>query len=167
MPFTPLHFGPHACVALPLRRYVDLPVFLLANVVVDIEPLLVLTFNLSYPLHGYCHTLLIGGLLGFLLATIAFPFRGVLRAAMRRARLPYEPSFMKMAIAGVAGAWLHVLFDATIYHEIDLFWPIYGNPLYGLSSYQALSRLCLACFIPAFAIYVFIVVHTERRTADS
>lgn len=93
MPFTPLHFGPHACVALPLRRRVDLPVFLLTNVVVDVEPLLVLTFNLNYPLHG--------------------------------------------------------------------------NPLYGLSSYQALSGVCLACFLPAFAIYIFIVAHTERRTADS
>jgi len=104
MPFTPLHFGPHACVALPLRRYVDLPVFLLTNVVVDVEPLLVLTFNLNYPLHGYCHTLLIGGLLGLLLGTIAFAFRGVFAAAMRLARLPYEPSLGKMVIAGVAGA---------------------------------------------------------------
>lgn len=103
MPFTPLHFGPHACVALPLRRYVDLPVFLLTNVVVDVEPLLVLTFNLNYPLHGYCHTLLIGGLLGLLLGTIAFAFRGVF-AAVRLARLPYEPSLGKMVIAGVAGA---------------------------------------------------------------
>ena len=57
MPFTPYHFGPHATVALPLHRYLDVFVFVGANVVVDLEPLLVLTFHLNYPLHGYCHTL--------------------------------------------------------------------------------------------------------------
>jgi hypothetical protein len=40
MPFTPCHFGPSACIALPLNRWIDLPVFLLANVAIDIEPLL-------------------------------------------------------------------------------------------------------------------------------
>ena len=68
MPFTPYHFGPHATVALPLHRYLDVFVFIGANVVVDLEPLLVLTFHLNYPMHGYCHTLLIGGLLGLLWA---------------------------------------------------------------------------------------------------
>ena len=32
------------------------PTFILANVVLDIEPLLVLIMGLNYPLHGYLHT---------------------------------------------------------------------------------------------------------------
>jgi hypothetical protein len=43
-------FCPHACVALPLRRWIDVPVFIGANVVIDIEPLLVRLFRLNIPL---------------------------------------------------------------------------------------------------------------------
>jgi len=56
MPFTPFHFGAHACVAFPFNKKIDIPVFILANVAIDIEPLLVITLNLHYPLHGYAHT---------------------------------------------------------------------------------------------------------------
>ena len=45
MPFTPYHFGPHGCVGLVLKRYLDLPVFMLANVAVDLEPLAVMVFR--------------------------------------------------------------------------------------------------------------------------
>ncbi|GAH08444.1 unnamed protein product, partial [marine sediment metagenome] len=32
------------CIALPLRKYIDIPVFILANVAVDLEPLAVILF---------------------------------------------------------------------------------------------------------------------------
>jgi hypothetical protein len=56
MPFTPYHFGPHPCVALPLNRYIDIAVFIGANIMIELEPILVLTFKPNYPLQGYCHT---------------------------------------------------------------------------------------------------------------
>ena len=37
MPFTPFHFGPHGCVGLPISKKINVLVFVLANVVVDIE----------------------------------------------------------------------------------------------------------------------------------
>ena len=46
-------------VSLALYRRLDIPVFLGANVAIDIEPLLVMTHNLNYPLHAFCLTLLI------------------------------------------------------------------------------------------------------------
>ena len=58
MPFTPFHFGPSAVIVLPLNRYIDIPAFLLANIAVDIEPLAVMSLSLSYPLHGYAHSIL-------------------------------------------------------------------------------------------------------------
>ena len=47
MPFTPFHFGPHACVAFAANKKIDIPVFILANIAVDIEPLSVMLFNLN------------------------------------------------------------------------------------------------------------------------
>jgi len=51
MPFTPFHLGPALGLGLPLRRYVYVPTFILANVIVDVEPFLVLFLGLRYPLH--------------------------------------------------------------------------------------------------------------------
>ena len=82
MPFTPFHFGPHASVAFPLNRWIDIPVFLAANIAVDMEPFIVMNWSLDYPLHGYCHTLLFGGLIGVLLGAASFPFCRVISRTM-------------------------------------------------------------------------------------
>ena len=155
MPFTPFHFGPHASIALPLHRYLDVPIFIGANVIVDIEPLLVLTYDLDCALHGYCHTLVIGGLVGLLWATAAYASRRFIGKAMRILRLPYLPTFTKMAISGVLGVWLHILFDATLYSDIKPFYPLDANPLYGRLSMGAVYGICMACFIPALMIYLY------------
>ena len=92
MPFTPFHFGPSALIGLPLKRWIDIPVFVLANVVIDFEPLAVMVFRLDYPLHGYFHTLLIGGVLGLLWGLAAYPFRPVWRFFMGIFGLSYQPT---------------------------------------------------------------------------
>jgi membrane-bound metal-dependent hydrolase YbcI (DUF457 family) len=141
------------------------PVFLAANVAVDVEPLLVLVFRLDYPLHGYCHTLLIGGLAGLVLATAAYPLRNLIGAVMNLVRLPYEPTYLKMALAGVLGAWMHVLFDATLYDDMNPFYPWQGNPLLGLVSQGTMYSICLFCFVPALILYVYIAfVRGEKES---
>jgi hypothetical protein len=164
MPFTPYHFGPHACVALPLGRYIDVPVFIGANVIVDIEPLYVMLFKPDYPLHGYCHTFVIGGLLGVLWAGCAYPFRHLIGRAMSVVRLPYSPTFVKMAISGVLGIWMHVLFDAPLYSDIRPFFPLAANPLFGIVSMRAVYTTCELCFLPALLIYALLAFRRPRRT---
>lgn len=166
MPFTPFHFGPHGCVSLPLYRRLDIPIFLGANVAIDIEPFLVIACNLRYPLHGYCHTLLIGALVGFALATAAYPLRHLIGKGMNLLRLPYAPTFSKMAISGVLGAWLHVLFDAPLYTDIKPFFPLEANPLYGCLSANAVYLICAACFAPAIIIYGYIAFIVKRTNKE-
>ncbi|MHC5056399.1 MAG: hydrolase [Planctomycetota bacterium] len=156
MPLTPYHFGPHACIALPLGRHLDLPVFIGANVIVDIEPVLVVVLRLRYPLHGYAHTLLMGSLVGLAWATAMYPLRGLVGKAMRLVRLPYEPSYLKMALSGVLGVWLHVILDSFLYNDIRPFFPLDANPLLGLVYWGALYRACAVSFLPALAIYVYV-----------
>ena len=157
MPFTPFHFGPHACVALPLQRYIDVPIFIGANVVVDIEPLLVMIFQPNYPLHGYCHTFLIGGLLGLFFAVAAYPFRQFIGKAMSLVRLPYSPTLLKMVVSGILGVWMHILFDSPLYIDIKPFYPLSANPLYGVISLNAAYITCMLLFLPALLIYLNIV----------
>lgn len=72
MPFTPFHLGPGLGLGLPLRKHLHAPTFLLASVIVDVEPFLVFFLGLRYPLHGYLHTFLLAIPIGLLLGYIMF-----------------------------------------------------------------------------------------------
>ena len=60
MPVTPLHLGPSLWIGLILFKFLDFMSFLLASVIVDVEPFLVMFFGLRYPLHGFFHSF-VGG----------------------------------------------------------------------------------------------------------
>ena len=166
MPFTPYHFGPHGYVGLVFKRYLDLPVFVLANVAVDLEPLAVMVFGLSSRVHGYCHTFLFGTIVGIVWALVAYPFRDVIKVIMNAFRLRYSTTLVKMIVSGILGVWLHVLFDAPLYPDIRPFFPWDENPLYGIVSMFAVCRFCAICFVPAVILYVFLV-RNYRTTKDT
>ena len=78
MPFTPFHLGPALGFGLPLRRYIHLPTFIVANVVIDLEPFFVIVLGLmgKYPLHGYLHTFILTFPLGTALGYVMFLLEG-------------------------------------------------------------------------------------------
>jgi len=163
MPFTPYHFGPSGCVALPLRKYIDVPVFVLANVVVDLEPGIVLAFGLNYPLHGLCHTFLFGTIIGLVWALAAYLARNYLKRLMKFVGLPYETSLRKMILSGLLGIWFHILIDSFCWTGIRPFWPSSANPLNNLVKLNTIRLLCAISFIPAIALYVNTVRADIRR----
>ncbi|MHC4641289.1 MAG: hypothetical protein ACYS32_06565, partial [Planctomycetota bacterium] len=79
MPFTPYHFGPSGLIGLALRKWIDIPVFVLANVIVDIEVLIMVLLDVRYPIHRYTHTLLLGAAAGIIWALAAWPLRTVFK----------------------------------------------------------------------------------------
>jgi membrane-bound metal-dependent hydrolase YbcI (DUF457 family) len=166
MPFTPFHFGAHACASLPFHRQLDVPVFIAANVVIDIEPLIVLVFKPDYPLHGYAHTLLVGGMLGLLFGLAVYPFRRWIGLLMGFLRMRYRPNWGSMAISGMLGAWLHVLFDAPLYGDIRPFYPFQENPLLGILSPGSVYAICLVLFVPAVLLYVYLAFVAKRGNVD-
>ena len=92
VPFTPFHLGPGLLFGLLLFSYVDLPTFLVASVAVDIEPLLVLSLNLRYPLHGYLHTFLGRTIVAFLLAFAMNRMRDYWRTLLSGVRYNLPPA---------------------------------------------------------------------------
>ena len=78
-------------------------------------------------------------------------------------RLPYEPTYAKMAVSGVLGAWLHVLFDAPLYRDIKPFYPLQANPLLGLLSSRTVYLVCSASFLPALALYLYVAFAAPRE----
>ncbi len=157
MPFTPYHFGPSGLVGLFFRKRLDLPVFVLANVIVDFEPLVVLVFNLECPVHGISHTFLFGAVLGLLwgLVTSAAGGFGWL---MKVFGLTYQSSVSKMIISGLLGVWFHVFVDSFCWADVRPLWPIKWNPLVGLVTLKMIYLFCIISFVPAIVLYIFAVL---------
>lgn len=156
MPFTPFHFGPSSCIAFPLQKYIDVPVFIFANIVVDIEPLIVIALNLNYPLHGYVHTFLIGSVVGIAWAIFSYAGQNIFQWIMKKVHLPYNTNFKKILISALLGVWFHVLLDAPIYFDIRPFYPFASNPLYGLMTNFLAYIVCGISFIPAVILYLYL-----------
>ena len=88
-------------MALLLKRRINFPVFLLANLVVDLEPLTVMLLGLDYPHHGYVHTLLIGSLAGLLFGVAPYRSRGfLLDRLLELLQLPYNTGLVKPFTVG-------------------------------------------------------------------
>ncbi len=162
MPFTPYHFGPSGFVGLLLRKWIDFPVFMLANVVIDFEVLI--THH-----HAYGHTLLLGAAVGVLWGLAAYPLRGVFKRLMDFVRLPYKTGRFKMIASGILGVWLHVVIDAMVHYDVRLLWPnkkfilmrLITKPLSRANMTLTYDRVELACLILlglAAVVYIFVAI---------
>lgn len=163
MPFTPYHFGPSALFSIPLRKYIDIFVFVFASISVDLEPLIVMVFNLNYPLHGYCHTFLFGSFIGLIWGGLTYLGKNIIKSIMKFIRLEYSPNLLKMLISWILGVWFHILFDAPLYSDIKPFFPLQTNPLYGLFSHSTVYNICKFSIIPAIIVYIIAVIWNKRN----
>ncbi len=163
MPFTPYHFGPSGFIGLIFRKWIDIPVFLLANVIVDLEVLAINFLGAGWPIHRYIHTLLIGAAAGIIWALSAWPLRNGFKKIMRLLRIPYQTSLCKMTISGILGVWLHVIIDSIYHPDVHLFWPYKSIPLWRIITGQQLEFLCLVAIIPALILYSLTVFLSWKK----
>jgi len=164
MPFTPYHFGPSVFVGLALRRWLDIPVFVLANIIVDIEVLVIAVLGLGRPQHRYAHTLLIGACVGVIWAVAAYPARPLFERLMQLLRIPYETNFWKMLISGVLGVWFHVLIDSIYHWDVPMFWPSKARPLFNIIPHDWIKPICVVFFCAALIPYAFAAKSYSEET---
>jgi membrane-bound metal-dependent hydrolase YbcI (DUF457 family) len=166
MPFTPYHFGPSGLIGLLLLKWVDFPTILIAGVIIDIEPFLVLMFNLSYPLHGFFHSFLGASIVAIPLILIMRYLRGYLSAFMEPFKLKQDVTLRSIALGAFIGAFSHILLDAPIYVEMNPFFPIVGNPFLinnGFINMQ-ISMFCIFCFLGALLTYcIRLIIKIKKR----
>ena len=165
MPFTPYHLGPALGFGLPLRKYVHTPTFILANVIVDVEPFLVLFLGLRYPLHGFLHTFFLAFFVGlalgyamFLLERFFHPFYKTF--LLESGDVPNLKSFM---VAGVSGTTLHVLLDSPLYGDIHPFYPLTTNPLYNPALSSEVYGFCVWMGIIGIIYYVGLLAFSAYK----
>jgi hypothetical protein len=167
MPFTPYHFGPSGFIGLVFGKWIDLPVFLLANVVVDVEVLVIEILRLGRPEHRYCHTLLIGGAVGAIWGLAAHRLRPSFERMMQALSVPYHTSLPKMVVAGILGVWLHVLIDGLYHYDVMIFWPFktawLSQTLQGHITKKWIEAMCIFFFAAAVVFYISVFAVSRKN----
>ena len=161
MPFTPFHFGPALGFGLPLRKYMHVPTFIVANVIVDIEPLLVLVLGLNYPLHGFLHTFIFASLTGLALGYVMFSFDRFLHTLYKALKLVVEVnhSLKTFMVTAVSGTIFHVLLDSPLYRDIKPLYPFAQNPLYNPNLSMEVYTFCVWMGIIGIIYYLGLFIY--------
>ncbi len=159
MPFTTYHLASGLLVGFLLRKYVYWPSLLVATVVVDVEPVLVL-FGVvrGYSLHGYLHTYLASLAFGTAVGYLIYAAKAYVHPFFRSLYLAEgEPTATSSSLGGVIGWALHVTMDSPIYSDMRPILPAQHNPLYvGYSTgLQVLWDAVLVCGLATYFIYLY------------
>ena len=160
MPFTPFHWGPSSWIGLLLVRFINLPAFLIASVIIDIEPFFVLTLSLNYPLHGYLHTYLVGTLVAIILSLILRRLVNITNRIAVTFKVPHMSSFRVILISCLLGVYFHIFLDSFLYEDIKPFYPFSLNPFYGLVSFGFMYAFCGFSLLLGLLLYM----RYSRRT---
>lgn len=144
MPFTPLHMGPGIIIKALLQGSFSLMVFGWTQIIMDIQPLIVLITGEGH-LHGFSHTYvgatllaLLAALTGKYLSEIGLYVLGLNKEW--KVKIAWWVTFLSAFI----GAYSHVLLDSIMHSDLEPFYPFNShNPLLGFISIEALHKLCL------------------------
>jgi len=156
LPFTPFHLGPALFFGLLLSTAFDLPTFLIANVLPDVEPFAVVFFNVrGYPLHGFFHSYIGATILAATLSICMYVLRGFSGKVMKVFRLQQNSSLKKIVFTAFMGAYFHVFLDSFLYSEMTPFYPLDGNVFSAYGSYTVIYGFCGIAALLGFAVYLY------------
>ena len=143
MPFTPLHMGPGLLLKAVLQGSFSLMVFGWSQILIDIQPLLVILTGHG-ALHGFSHSYL-GATPIALLAAWSGKYAGEFGLRVLR-MAEYGPIGWRAAlVSALIGAYSHVAIDGIMHADMAPLAPFAGGRLfYGIVSVETLHILCLA-----------------------
>jgi hypothetical protein len=142
MPFTPFHMGPGILVKALLRGSFSLMVFGWAQIIMDIQPLIVLLTGEGH-LHGFSHTYVGATLIGIVSAlTGKYAAEFGLRLVGQNRHLPI--GWTITIVSAFIGSYSHVLLDSIMHADLEPFAPFAAiNPFLGFLSVGTLHKFCL------------------------
>lgn len=154
MPFTPYHVGPALLVALLLYPLLDIPALIVSSLILDIEPLLGLIGFLPWSPHGIFHSFTMGIFVGILVTGGFFLLRKYLKPIALPKAFAQEPSIKNTVISSVVGVYIHIVLDAFVYTDLNLFYPLQWNPLLEVVPRSTVINFCLISLPIALILYM-------------
>lgn len=151
MPITPFHFGP-GLLFRGISRHVSLSAFVVANCLIDIEPILGFLIN-GDPAHRFMHTYLGATIAALLTALLTRPYAERWLRYWNTKLSPAQAKWLGCQetisvtaywIGAFVGAWSHIWLDAFMHVDVEAWWPFAsGNTQQGLIPIDGLHVLCL------------------------
>ena len=163
MPFTPYHLGPALLVALILYSILDAPAFIIASIILDIEPLVILIQGHNSPLHGTFHSLTMSIPVALVLSFIMYALRNITGSLLEKLNLPQKSNLTKIIYSSILGVWIHVFLDSFLYSDLTLLYPFKWNPMLGLVPANSVYIFCIICSFIAFITYLIRIGLKARK----
>ncbi|MGH1541761.1 MAG: metal-dependent hydrolase [Arenicella sp.] len=164
MPFTPIHMGPGILVKALLQGSFSLMVFGWTQIVMDIQPLIVLITGEGH-LHGFTHTYLgasilaiVAALSGKYLSQVGLTILEI--EGNKRINIAWWVAFLSAFI----GSFSHVYLDSIMHSDVQPFFPvILSNQFHGMVSVPVLHKICLYTGLLGAALYYVISAASAFR----
>ena len=154
MPFTPVHMGPGIVIKALLQGSFSLMVFGWTQIVMDIQPLIVILTGEGH-LHGFSHSYV-----GASLLAIFSALSGKYLSEIGLYILELNPNWeVKIAwwvafLSAFIGAFSHVAIDSIMHSDMEPLFPFNkDNQLLGIISVELLHKLCLYSALAGGALY--------------
>ncbi|WP_416308341.1 hypothetical protein [Neptunicella sp. SCSIO 80796] len=167
MPFTPLHMGPGIAVKAVLQSSFSLMVFGWAQIVMDIQPLVV-TLTGEGHLHGFSHTY-IGATLLALFAALSGKYLsevGLHLLGLNR-QWQVKISWRVTLLSAFLGTYTHVLLDSLMHSDLEPFYPSSTDNLFlGWISIAAIHKFCWYSGVIGGVVYYIILGIQKFNKAD-
>ena len=166
MPFTPIHMGPGILIKALLQGSFSLMVFGWTQIIMDIQPLLVLISGEGH-LHGFSHTYvgaillaLFSALTGKYLSQVGLMILGITKGQVINIK------WWVCLLSAFIGSFSHVFLDSIMHTDVEPFFPItLTNHFHGLISVSSLHKICLYSGLLGAGIY-FAVCFYQAHSKD-
>ena len=154
MPFTPFHMGPGIAVKALLQGSFSLIVFGWAQIVMDIQPLIVLITGDGH-LHGFSHTY-IGATLLAIFSAISGKYLSQIGLYILKMNKDWHVkiSWWVAFLSAFIGTYSHVLIDSVMHSDVEPFFPFSkNNQLLGIISVELLHKVCMYSAVVGGFVY--------------
>jgi len=144
--------GPGLLIKALLQGSFSLMVFGWAQIIMDIQPLVVLLSGEGH-LHGFSHTFIGATLIGVVSAlTGKHAGEFGLRRIRKNCYLPI--SWPVTIVSAFIGSYSHVLLDSVMHTDVEPFAPLtLDNPFIGFISIEALHQFCMISGLLGIGLY--------------
>jgi len=158
MPFTPFHMGIGILTKSILQGSFSLMVFGWAQIVMDLQPLVVMLTGQGH-LHGFSHTYLGASILTILSALSGKYLSeiGLIILGISRKENPIKIMWWVVFLSAFIGTFSHVFLDSIMHTDVQPFYPIsLNNALWGIISVSLLHKICLYSGLVGAGIYFLV-----------